>query len=342
MPTESDWEQVTLEQLRNWDWAPENAAVLRQQEHEVALTTYGLADKKKFRQNLRLTLDRDLTQNDALAALTTIPAKLCGIENQLGTIEAGKLANLTVVEGDGYFNPENKLREVWIDGRIYRVPLEEPKPGKGDEAKPAKPVSPEEGAPNRPKNEPEKKPGQKQEPTETKKEEGKGEKGLAEKKDKKKDETKELLKTRTARSPMEVRGPLATPASILIRNATIWTCSDKGVLTNATLLISNGKIESVGAIKAEAGPETLQIDGQGLHVTPGLIDCHSHTAILGAVNESTLPSTAMVRISDVVNSETDHLYEQLAGGLTAANLLHGSANPTGNHKITANCEGNLK
>jgi imidazolonepropionase-like amidohydrolase len=329
MPTEADWEQVTLDQLRNWDWAPENAAVLREQGRELALTTYGLADKKKFRQNLKLALDRGLKEDDALAALTTIPAKLCGVENQLGTIETGKLANLTVVEGDGYFNPEHKLREVWIDGRIYRVPPEEPKQAKADETKPTKPVPPEEGTPNRPKGEPEKKPGPKQESTETKKEDVKGEKGLAEKKDKKKDETKELQKTRTARSPMEGHGPLATPASVVIRNATIWTCSDKGVLTNATLVISNGKIESVGAAKAEPGPDTLQIDGQGLHVTPGLIDCHSHTAILGAVNEGTLPSTAMVRISDVVNSETEHLYEQLAGGLTTANLLHGSANPIG-------------
>jgi imidazolonepropionase-like amidohydrolase len=329
MPTEADWEQVTLDQLRNWDWAPENAAVLRGQGREVALTTYGLADKKKFRQNLRLAVDRGLKENDALAALTTIPAKLCGVENQLGTIEAGKLANLTIVEGDGYFNPENKLREVWVDGRIYRVPPEEPKPAKADESKPAKPVSPEEGAPNQPKGETEKKPGPKPESTETKKEGAKGEKGLAEKKDKKRDESKELQKTRSARSPMEGRGPLATPASILIRNATIWTCSDKGVLTNASLLISNGKIESIGGAKTEVRPDILQIDGQGLHVTPGLIDCHSHTAILGAVNESTLPSTAMVRICDVVNSETEHIYEQLAGGLTAANLLHGSANPIG-------------
>ena len=329
MPSEADWEQVTLEQLRAWDWAPENAAVLREQGREIAITTYGLTDKKKFRQNVRLALDRGLTENDALAALTTIPAKLCGMEKQLGTIEAGKLANLTVVERDGYFNPENKLREVWIDGRIYRVPLEEPKPGKADEMKPAKPGSPEEGAPIRPKDELKTAPKQ-ESTTETKKEESaKGEKGLAEKKDKKKDEARELQKTRTARSPMDGRGALAGPASILIRNATIWTCSGQGVLTNASLLISNGKIESVGSVKAEPGPDTLQIDGQGLHVTPGLIDCHSHTAILGAVNESTLPSTAMVRISDVVNSETEHIYEQLAGGLTAANLLHGSANPIG-------------
>src|SRR5215471_191238 len=63
--------------------------------------------------------------------------------------------------------------------------------------------------------------------------------------------------------------------------------------------------------------------------SPGLIDCHSHTAILGGVNEGTLPSSAMVRIRDVVNSETDSLYEQLAGGVTTVNLLHGSANPIG-------------
>jgi len=51
--------------------------------------------------------------------------------------------------------------------------------------------------------------------------------------------------------------------------------------------------------------------------------------ILGSVNEATLPSTAMVRIADVVNSETDNIHQQLAGGLTIANLLHGSANPIG-------------
>jgi N-acetylglucosamine-6-phosphate deacetylase len=37
----------------------------------------------------------------------------------------------------------------------------------------------------------------------------------------------------------------------------------------------------------------------------------------------------MVRIQDVVNSETDHIAQELAGGLTVANLLHGSANPIG-------------
>ena len=58
MPEEQDWEQVSLDQLRAWDWAPEDAALLRQQGLDLALTTYGLSDKKKFRQNLRLAMDR--------------------------------------------------------------------------------------------------------------------------------------------------------------------------------------------------------------------------------------------------------------------------------------------
>ena len=76
-------------------------------------------------------------------------------------------------------------------------------------------------------------------------------------------------------------------------------------------------------------PDAHVIDLPGIHVTPGLIDCHSHSMIIGGVNEGTLPSTAMVRIGDVVNSEAETIHQQLAGGLTVANLLHGSANPIG-------------
>jgi N-acetylglucosamine-6-phosphate deacetylase len=99
-------------------------------------------------------------------------------------------------------------------------------------------------------------------------------------------------------------------------------------LTNAELLVSGGKILSVGNLSAQA-TNAFVIDAAGQFLSAGIIDCHSHTAILGAVNESTLPSTAMVRIRDVVNSETVNIYEQLAGGVTMVNLLHGSANPIG-------------
>jgi imidazolonepropionase-like amidohydrolase len=300
LPDESDWEQISLDQLRAWDWAPENPALLREQGREIALTTYGLSDIKQFRQNLRLALDRGLTETDALAALTIVPAKLCGVEDQLGTIETSKLANLTVVAGASYFDAEAKVREVWIDGRIHRVPADEPKPAP-ETVKQEKKA----GAPNADK------PAGKAAP-------------------KKKEQLRELRKVRVARSPQAERGPLVEPKAILIERVTIWTCGTNGVLTNAQILVSGGRIERVGYLgETKVATDTLVIDGQGLHVTPGLIDPHSHTAILGGVNESSLPSTAMVRISDVVNSETDNLHQQLAGGVTAVNLFHGSANPIG-------------
>ena len=105
--TECAW--VTARQIEAARRAITRAAELRAQGLEVALTTHALADRKVFRKNLRLALDRGLSEADALAALTTIPAKLCGVADRLGTIEPGKIANLTVVEGAGYFDADAKV-----------------------------------------------------------------------------------------------------------------------------------------------------------------------------------------------------------------------------------------
>ncbi len=304
LPSEDDWQQVTLDELRAWDWAAENPAVLRKEGLEIALTTHGLDDKKDFRKNLRLAIGRGLSESDALAALTTIPAQLCGLEKSLGTVEAGKLANLTVVDGKGYFDEDAKVKSVWIDGSFFRIPAEpeKDKAKSGSDTKKKTAAKPEE------------------------------EKEKAEKKkaDKEKKEAKQKdLEKRVARPPLEGRGVLADPPAVIIRHATVWTCGPKGVLTNADLLVEHGKIKAVGeGLKANVSG-VLEIDGAGMHVTPGIIDCHSHAMILGDVNESTLPSSAMVRIGDVVNADTPNIYDELAGGVTEANLLHGSANPIG-------------
>jgi imidazolonepropionase-like amidohydrolase len=285
LPSEEDWEQVTLDNLRAWDWAAENPALIRQQKLDIALTTYSLADKKVFRKNVKAAVERGLSEIDALAALTTIPAKLCGLDKQLGTIEPGKIANLTIVDGKGYFDLESRVREVWVDGRNYHVQSAK------EEAKKDEPADKEKEA-----------------------------KAKAEK-EKKDAELKELQNKRVARSPMEGRGPIESPSQSGTINVTIWTCGNQGMLTNGSILIGGGKILSIG--------NSANTKAKGLHITPGLIDAHSHSAILGGVNEGTLPSTAMVRIGDVVNSETRNISDQLAGGLTVANLLHGSANPIG-------------
>lgn len=334
LPSTDDWDQVTLDELRAWDWAPENPAVLRQQGLEIALTTYGLSETKQFRENLRLALDRGLSEPDALSALTIVPARLCGVEQLMGTIERGKLADLTVVRGDSYFNPESKVSAVWIDGKVYEIPAEEPGPESKSKSPEKQAVAASQTTAS--KEEPEKKPQPPdiaaQEHTETASSAKEKSATTSPEKDKKKEKMRELQKKRVARSPQSDRGPLAAPRSVLIQGATVWTCGPEGRIENADVLVMDGKIKGVGRQlappKDDAAPPVV-IDGKGLHVTPGLIDCHSHSAILGDVNESTLPSTAMVRIHDVVNSESEDLYEQLAGGVTAANLLHGSANPIG-------------
>ncbi|MFQ5720583.1 MAG: amidohydrolase family protein, partial [Acidobacteriota bacterium] len=118
------------------------------------------------------------------------------------------------------------------------------------------------------------------------------------------------------------------PARLLVRGATIWTQGPEGVLADADLLVENGLVTRVGRGLSVNG-EVMVIDAAGKHVTPGLIDCHSHTAIRGGVNEGSNNITAEVRIRDVIDAEDINIYRQLAGGLTTAHSLHGSANSIG-------------
>ncbi len=113
---------------------------------------------------------------------------------------------------------------------------------------------------------------------------------------------------------------------VLIRNATVMTAVG-GTLENTDILIQNGKIAKIGKdLKASANANI--IDASGKYVTPGIVDCHSHTMI-DAVNEFSYPVTSMVRIRDVLNPTDISIYRALAGGVTSANLLHGSANAIG-------------
>ncbi|CAM2010450.1 amidohydrolase family protein [Acanthopleuribacter pedis] len=117
------------------------------------------------------------------------------------------------------------------------------------------------------------------------------------------------------------------PALVAVTNATIWTSGPDGNLENATLLVKAGKIAAVGTDVAV--PEgALVIDAAGKHVSPGLIDEHSHAG-LDAVNEWTTTNSAEVGTHEVINPDDISLYYMMAGGLTMANQLHGSANPIG-------------
>ncbi|MBA4322382.1 MAG: amidohydrolase [Odoribacter sp.] len=118
---------------------------------------------------------------------------------------------------------------------------------------------------------------------------------------------------------------------ILFKNATVWTSEKEGKLLNTDVLVQKGKISKIG--KNLAAPEGVRvIDATGMHLTPGIIDEHSHIA-LSATNEMGQAITSEVRTSDVIDPEDQSIYRQLAGGVTAAHILHGSANPIGGQSI---------
>lgn len=119
----------------------------------------------------------------------------------------------------------------------------------------------------------------------------------------------------------------APAREILIRNATVMTVT-KGVIERGSVLIRDGKIVQVGA-NVKGSDSATVIDAAGKFVTPGVIDCHSHIAVDGSVNEGSLSVTSMARIGDVIDPTDEAIFVGLTGGVTAANVLHGSANAIG-------------
>jgi len=121
------------------------------------------------------------------------------------------------------------------------------------------------------------------------------------------------------------------PSVILIQNATILTVSH-GTIEHGSVLIKDGKIAEVGtSIKA---PKDAQVfDAAGQYVIPGIVDCHSHIAVDGSVNEGSISVSSIVNIADVLNPDDIDIYRDLAGGVTVANVLHGSANSIGGQTV---------
>lgn len=138
--------------------------------------------------------------------------------------------------------------------------------------------------------------------------------------------------------PLTAFGTAALPDSstLLFRHATVWTNGPEGLLRNTDVLVHQGRIKAVGrdldpvaVLAVKRMPRVREVDATGMHLTAGIVDEHSHIAISRGVNEGTQSITAEVRIGDVIDPDDVDIYRHLAGGVTAVQLLHGSANPIG-------------
>ncbi len=408
--TPSEAEAVSLRDLMTWEQAPTNPRRLAASGLTVALTTDKLKKRDQFTANLRKAIEHGLTEDDALAMLTTAPAEILGVDDRLGRVAPGMLANFVVVDGASLFDKKTKIRDVWVGGRrhevtaapdvklegAWAVTFEFPNPMTGEfiltktDRGHAVKVSAEEkegkgrnvslrenrltflvdGKPwdvdgvftlsavvegermfgtgvdpfaevfswsaTRTGDAPKEKPrGQRARAEgEAEAEEGANEadKPALAAADADDDAARKPEVPEDISTPFGAFGLMAPPEqrTVAVINATIWTSGPSGVIENGALLVSGGKVAWVGPMKGFNAPnDAYLIDAEGRHVTPGLIDCHSHSGIAGSVNEGTQAVTCEVRIGDVIDPDDMAIYRELAGGLTAANQLHGSANPIG-------------
>ncbi len=387
-PFEAD--SVSFADLKHWELAPGNLAALEAAGIRFAITSGG--DAKGFWKHLRQAIERGLSEQQALAALTTVPASILRQSARLGELKPGAVANLLVTSAP-LFDEDMTIEENWIAGERYVVAgHREDRAGLyaltvGSRAfelevtgKPASPearvyaprgdgegeeeeqteglqasiafddgavtlsFAPEPGAPalrlggwtvgdtwsgearlgdgavvawraERAGDVPAR-PDAGDDDAHGQAESGEAEEGADE------DATGPVI------YPFAAYGTarLPEPEAMLIRGATVWTLEgEQGVVEGADVLVRDGRIVAVGENLA-AGTARV-IDAEGLHVTPGIIDEHSHIALSGVNDIAT--NSAMVRMFDVVDSEDVNIYRNLAGGVTAAQLLHGSANPVG-------------
>ena len=401
--------EVSLSQLLHWDIAPENPARLAQAGVPIALCSSGLKSPKEFLAAVRTAVERGMDAEAALAALTVEPARLFGVSDRLGTLEAGKAAHLVVADGD-LFAKETRVLETWVDGRRYEVvesplvdvrgswrvtPAGRPQmrllltvAGKPDKLEGK--VRPDEKEAEQTKltlvglrdarfsctfdGKPLGAEGVVQlsavvstspdgkttwlgsihwpdgsespihvEPVEVEatdetaaKPEG-GEESKEGSAEGEKKESEDASKPPDPAASFPVNYPLGAfgrtappeePPLVVLAGATVWTCDEPGVLEGASVIVGNGKIIAVGK-DLDVPPEAVVVDCSGRHITPGVIDCHSHMATDGGINESTQAITAEVRIADFLDANDIAIYRQLAGGVTTSHVLHGSANPIG-------------
>lgn len=377
-------DQVDLRDLKHWELAPSNPYFLASKNIPFSITSAGILDTKVFWKQLHTSIERGLSIEKAIAALTEYPAEFIGQSKQLGTLTKGKLANFTIYTANPFLY-DAILLENWVAGEKYQIntisledisgiynlnisgkiyPLELKPDGDAWKARI-----------------------QLQKQSSTKKDTLWNNMSIQ--------LADQDLSLQTTFQDDNYRGtflftgkcysklgvlegnvrlpsgdmitwsaikntkvdPLKTPksyalvdssysnylwkpdmaygltsipndGSFVFKNATIWTNENQGIIQNGSVWIKDGKIAYVGRDTTHTHHATV-IDLNGKVLTAGIIDEHSHIALSNGVNESGQAISAEVNMGDVIDPYDINIYRQLAGGVTAAQLLHGSANPIG-------------
>lgn len=374
-----DTYQISLADMKHWELAPTNLGRLEKAGIEFAITTDDLKKKTQFWPNVRKAVKMGLSEAGALKAMTGTPAKLLGMDDKIGMLQPGYVANFIVTSGS-VFESDVVIYENWIQGNPYVIKERDQldlagnyKLKVGDDSYDLK-ISGEAGKhkaeiPGAGKDDKATKVTLKEDDgvltmifkpaadkkmsgdirltgwTTGKNLEGQGQmpdgtwvnwmasfdKALEAKKEddkkKKSTEKEEVAEVGDVIFPFAAYGSKEVPKAqkILIKNATVWTMEQDKSLEGTDVLLENGKIAQIGKNLSASGAKV--IDGTGKHLTPGIIDEHSHIAATSINDVAT--NSSMVRIMDVIDSEDQEIYRALSGGVTAIQILHGSANPIG-------------
>jgi len=360
---------VSLEDMRHWNHAPSNPGVLEKNGISFAFTLEGLKNTKDLHKNIRRAMEYGLSETRALEALTAEPARLLGKSGEIGTLDVGRYANFLITSGPIfeeettlYENWVMGKRHVLADMNQKDIRGEYTLSAGGKDF--ALSVT---GTPASPKLEVKK--GEEVLESKLKYEDdwviasfsdgsdpyrttalveassdnlngkmvlpdGRETRFTARKTGDFKAETKESDSEKSVPELLPLSYPnvgygyLKRPEQedILFKNATVWTGEAEGTLLNTDVLIKKGKITKIGNNLSAGGARV--VDATGKHLTAGIIDEHTHIAGL-AINEAGHNSSAEVKMTDVLDPEDIDIYRNLGGGVTSAQLLHGSANPIG-------------
>ncbi len=124
-PQNADPELVeSLNTLRHRDKAPSNPAALHKAGVKFAFANDGVTNPKDMLKNAKKAIDAGLPADAAVRAFTLSAAEILGVADRLGSIEAGKIANLVVTDGD-IFNERTKIKHVFVDGDRFEIREEE-------------------------------------------------------------------------------------------------------------------------------------------------------------------------------------------------------------------------